>query len=235
MPLHADHNAPPLNPLPPVVWLMVAPVVLVELALTLGERGLVGGREAIGWGAGAFADWAFFGTVLDGMLANGRFPPEELARFVTYPFVHGSFTHAVFAVVFLLALGKFVGEVFRAWAVLTVFLGASVVAALAYGLALDTPQPLYGALPGAYGLIGALTYILWARLGALRADRRRAFLLIGFLMGFQLVIGLIYFIFRGWADWSWLADLTGFAAGFALSFVVRPGGWQAVLVRLRQP
>ena len=46
--------------------------------------------------------------------------------------MHGSFTHALFVVVILLALGKMVGEVFRWWAVLVVFFGAAVVGALAY-------------------------------------------------------------------------------------------------------
>lgn len=233
--MNPDYNTPPFNPLPPVVWILAAPVALIELALSLGQRGLVGGREAIGWRSGAITDWGFFDTVFEWMLANRQFPPGEVVRLVAYPFVHGSFTHALIAVVFLLALGKFVGEVFRPWAVLAVFFGSSALAALVYGLLLDTRQPLYGAFPGAYGLIGALTYILWARLGAMRADRSRAFLLIGFLMAFQLVIGLVYFIGRGVTDWNWLADLAGFAAGFGLSFVVRPGGWQAVLARLRQP
>ncbi len=49
-----------------------------------------------------------------------------LRRFVTYAFVHGSFTHAIFAGVLLLALGKFVGEVLGEVAVLVVFLVATV-------------------------------------------------------------------------------------------------------------
>jgi len=233
--MNPDHAAPPLNPLPPVVWALALPIVAVEAVLSLGQRGLAGGREAIGWRTGAITDWGFFDTVFEWMLENRHFPLWDVARLFTYPFVHGSFTHALFALVFLLALGKFVGEVFRPAAVLAVFFGSAALAAVVYGLLLDTRQPLYGAFPAVYGLIGAFTYILWARLGAVNADRRRAFLLIGFLMAFQLVIGLIYFVFEGWADWTWLADLSGFGAGFLLSFLVRPGGWQAALRRLRQP
>jgi membrane associated rhomboid family serine protease len=63
----------------------------------------------------------------------------------------------------------------------------------------------------------------------MHADRARAFTLIGFLMGIQLVFGLL---FGGGLDW--VADLAGFVAGFALSFVVAPGGVSQILARMRQ-
>ncbi|MDH3263300.1 MAG: rhomboid family intramembrane serine protease [Paracoccaceae bacterium] len=233
--MNPDYNAPPLNPLPPVVWLLALPIAAVEIVLGLGARGIVGGPEATGWRLAALQDYAFLDPVFDWMLENASFPPEYLMRFVTYPFVHGNFTHALLALVFLLALGKFVGEVFRAWALLAVFFAAAIVGALAYGLILDTRVPLFGAYPAIYGLIGAFTFILWARLGAMQADRRRAFLLIGFLMLFQLVFGIVNWLIFGSASFDWVADLAGFGAGFVLSFVVSPGGWAAMLARLRQP
>ncbi len=39
-----DHNAPPLNPLPPVVWLLALPVIAMELVLNLGAGGWLAGR-----------------------------------------------------------------------------------------------------------------------------------------------------------------------------------------------
>ncbi len=233
--MNPDYNAPPLNPLPPVVWLLALPIAAAEIVLSLGARGIVGGPEAMGWRLAALQDYAFLDPVFDWMLENGTYPPEYLLRFVSYPFVHGNFTHALIAIVFLLALGKFVGEVFRAWAFLAVFFGAAVAGALAYGIVLDTRVPLVGAFPAVYGLIGAFTFILWARLGAIQADRRRAFLLIGFLMLFQLVFGIVNWLLFGSASFDWVADLAGFAAGFLLSFVVSPGGWAGLLARLRQP
>jgi membrane associated rhomboid family serine protease len=233
--MNPDYNAPPLNPLPPVVWLLVLPIVAVEIVLSLGTRGIVGGPAATGWRLAALQDYSFFDPAFEWMLENRTFPPELLVRFISYPFVHGSFTHALLAVVFLLALGKFVGEVFRAWALVAVFFASAIAGALAYGLVLDTRVPLFGAYPAVYGLIGAFTFILWARLGAMRADRRRAFVLIGFLMLFQLVFGIVNWLLFGSTSFVWVADLAGFGAGFLLSFVVSPGGWSAVLRRLRQP
>ena len=150
-------------------------------------------------------------------------------RFVTYGFVHVSPTHALFVGVFILALGKFVAEVFRPWAILAVFFAAEIVAGLVYSVIPGVHLALVGGYPAAYGLIGAFTFILSARLGAMNANRARAFVMIGMLLGFQLLLGLI---FGGSPDW--VADLAGFATGFLLSFVVAPGGPAYLLARLRQ-
>ncbi|WP_343116649.1 rhomboid family intramembrane serine protease [Ostreiculturibacter nitratireducens] len=219
----------PLNEIPPVVWALLIPVVAVEVVVAAGASGFVGGPGAVGWRLDALQRFAFSPEILKYMLETGAWPAEHVMRFVTYLFVHGSTTHAVFASVFVLALGKFVGEVFRAWAVVAVFFTSAIVGALAYSAIPDLRVPLFGAYPAVYGLIGAFTFILWARLGAEHANRYRAFTLIGFLMGIKLVFGLL---FGGGLDW--VADLAGFVAGFALSFVVSPGGWTAVVARLRQ-
>ncbi len=60
------------------------------------------------------------------------------------------------------------------------------------------------------------------------ANQSRAFTLIAFLMGIQLVFGLI---FGGSKDW--VADLAGFATGFALSFFLAPGGWARMRGKMR--
>ncbi|RYI13853.1 MAG: rhomboid family intramembrane serine protease, partial [Acetobacteraceae bacterium] len=44
-----DHNAPPLNPLPWVVWVLALPMIAMEVVLSLGAAGIVGGPQAIGW------------------------------------------------------------------------------------------------------------------------------------------------------------------------------------------
>ncbi len=221
-------NASPVNPLPRVVIALFAVVMGIEALFSLGAQGIIGGPQAIGWRLGAMQGYAFSAEIFQWMLANGRWPAEHLARFVTYPFIHGNFTHALFAGVMLLALGKFVGEVFRGWAVLAVFFGASIGGAAVYGLLAGSPIPLIGAFPGVYGLIGAFTYLLWLRLGQEGGPQIRAFTLIAFLMGIQLIFGIL---FGGSRDW--IADLSGFVFGFALSFVVSPGGFARLRERLR--
>lgn len=223
-----DPSAPPLNPLPPVVWLLALPILGVEIAFQLGAEGLAGGPGAVGWRLEAVQRVAFAPQLLDWMLATGRWPAEHLLRFIAYPFVHVSFSHMLFVLVFLLALGKFVGEVFAGWAVAAVFLGSALGGALLYRLAAPEGVALVGGYPAVYGLIGAFTFILWTRLAEVGANRWRAFLLIGFLLGVQLLFGLI-----AGAGREWVADAGGFAAGFALSFLVSPGGWRRALAAIR--
>ena len=94
---------------------------------------------------------------------------------------------------------------------------------------LQLDAPLIGAYPPVYGLIGSFTFLLWVGLAAAGANKYRAFSMIGFLLGVQLLFGLL---FGGGSEW--IADLAGFAAGFALSFVVSPGGWAKVMAMIRQ-
>ncbi len=83
--------------------------------------------------------------------------------------------------------------------------------------------PLIGGYPAVYGLVGAFTFLIWTRLAAENANRMRAFTLIGMLLLFQLVFGLIF----GGAGLGWIAEIAGFGFGFALSFVLVDGAWPA--------
>ena len=218
----------PFNALPPVIAALALVIGGVELVLSAADRGLAGGAGAVGWRLAAFERFGVFGTVLDQMVARGDYPPEHLMRLVTYPFVHGGFVHALFAVVFLLAMGKFAGELFAGWKLAVLFFASSVFGALVWWIATNDPYPLIGAYPGAYGLIGAFTFILWAGL-SLRGERRaQAFRLIVFLIGIQI---LFFGLFGG--TYSFVAEIAGFVAGFALSFVLAPGGWAALKAKLR--
>ena len=225
-----DRNAPPLNPLPWIVWALALPLIAVELVVQLGERGVVGGPMAIGWRSEAINYFAFVPDILRTGWSYGGWTPDALWRFFRYVLVQGNLMAAVFAVVLLLALGKMVGEIFRWWAVVVVALGAAAAGALAYGfLTPEARVPLIGAYPAVYGLIGAFTFLLWVNLARTGANKYRAFSLIGFLLLFQLIFGVIF-----GGGWDWIADVTGFAAGVLLSFVVSPGGWSRVMDKMRQ-
>ncbi|MFN5997961.1 MAG: rhomboid family intramembrane serine protease [Paracoccaceae bacterium] len=225
-----DPNAPPLNPLPWIVWVLALPLIAMELVLSLAERGLVGGAQGIGWRLQAVERFGLFPELLKYQWETGGQPLEELHRLVSHTLVHGSFTHAIFAVVMLLALGKWVGEIFRWWGVLVVVLGSAAVGALAYGLLIpDLRVPLIGAYPAVYGLIGAFTFQIFTNLAKVGANKYRAFSLIGALLFIQFLFGVLF-----GGGWEWVADVAGFAAGFLLSFVVSPGGFQRVLDQIRQ-
>lgn len=227
--MHKDLNAPPLNPLPTAVWLLALPIAAMEVVLSAGASGLLANPAAEGWRLDAVQRFAFFPDLMRRMIEAGQFPWQGMLRLVSYPLVHGGFTHALMAVVILLALGKMVGEVFRTWAMVLVFLGSALVGALAYAMVPGLSTPLIGAYPAVYGLIGAFTFLLWVNLAAKGANQYRAFSLIGLLLGIQLLFGLLF-----GGGFEWVADIAGFATGFVLSFVVSPGGWARVKAKLRR-
>lgn len=215
-----DHNQPPLNPLPPAVWLLVTPMIALELLFNLGANRLMGGPNAIGWRARAIEDFGIWPAYWRQQSAAGAFDLELLGRFFTYPFLHINPTHAIFAIVILLALGKYVGEVFHSAKTLAVFFISGAAGALAYVSLPWIEPPLYGAYPGDYGLIGAFSYLLWVKLAGTGLNQLRAFSMIGFLLAVQLIFGIF---FGGGPEW--VADIIAFLVGFGLSFVLIPGGF----------
>jgi membrane associated rhomboid family serine protease len=227
--MQTDNNAAPLNPLPVAVWLLALPIIAMELVVGLAAAGLIGGQSGIGWRQDAVQLLAFSPDLMREMMTRGDYAPEHVLRLISYPLVHLNFTHAAFVVVFLLALGKMVGEVFRPWALIAVFLGAAVAGAMSFTLLPFIHSPLIGGYPAVYGLIGAFTFILWTNLANTDTNQYRAFSLIGALMGIQLIFGLIF-----GGGWEWIAELSGFFTGFALSFVVSPGGWARVRAKIRE-
>jgi membrane associated rhomboid family serine protease len=182
----------------------------------------------VGWRLAAIQDYGFSNRAMTWMIENGVLRGDYLVRFVTYPFIHANFMHALFGAVMALALGKFVGERMAQWAVVVLFFASSFLGAVVYGLLFPDGPGLIGAFPGVYGLIGGFTYLVWLRLGELGERQVRAFTMIGFLLAIQLVFGLMY-----GGGTTWIADVAGFAAGFLLSFLLVPGGWRKIRARIR--
>lgn len=227
--MSSPESQPAVNPVAPVVVALFLLIIGVEAIFWLGANGVIGGPDAIGWRSLAIQDYAFSDRVFDWMAENGRWLPEHLMRFVTYPFVAPSFTHAIIGAVMLIALGKMVGDNYAGWATLALYIVPCIGGALAYGVLLDTPLFLAGPFVGVYGLIGGYTYIMWVHLGALGQQQIQAFMLIAFLMGAQLLFGLL---FGGGPDW--LADLAAFVTGLVLAVAVAPGSFGRFLARIRR-
>lgn len=223
----------PLNPLPPVLWALVLPVIAGEILFFLGRTGLVGGAEGIGLRLNALGMAAFPPEWVQRVWQLGAIDWNQFYRILSYSFVNGSATQGLFVVVFTLALGNMIAREFRPWAVIALFLGSAIGGAVAYAAAVamlpGRPAPLVGGYPAVYGMVGGFTFLLWARLGAVRANRMRAFVLIGMLLAFQLVFAIVF----GGAGRGWIADIAGFATGFLLSFVLVDGGMRRVLRQVR--
>lgn len=224
---HSDDPSP-FNSMPAPVWALFLMIAGVEGLFSLGEAGLIGGPGAVGWRLTAINDYGFSGAAFNFMVENGRLLPDQMLRFVTYPFVHGSFTSMLFAGVLLLAMGKMTGEVMGGWAVVLLFVLCGIFGALAFGLFTNQAW-MIGAYPSVYGLIGAYTFLMWQKLAATGGQQRQAFTLIGFLMGVQLVFGIFFEV-----GYTWVAELAGFATGFVLSAIVMPGGVARMVSVLRR-
>ncbi|QMU58024.1 MAG: rhomboid family intramembrane serine protease [Boseongicola sp.] len=228
----SDNNPqmqPVFNTLPSSVVVLALAIFAVEVLFSLGTRGIVGGPGAVGWRLEAWTEFGFFAPLLEQMVDRQEWFTSELKRFVTYPFVHLSFTHTVFVAVFLLALGKLVGEVMGNITVLVVFFASSIFGALIYAGLTGDSRPLVGGYPGVYGLIGAYSFILWVTLGTRGQSQWQAFSLIGILMSIQLLFGLLF-----GAGNDWVAEFSGFLMGFAISPILVPGGFSRLLNKMRQ-
>lgn len=218
----------PVNDLPVVIVGIVLIAMAVELVFQAASIGLLGGAGGIGWRMQYVQEYAFVPSVIE-VMKFGDYGFDVLRRFVTYPFLHIDLTHMLFAGALMLALGKFVGDLFSPMNTVILFLVSTIFAALIYGTLVSGNYPLVGLYPPVYGFIGAYTYLVWLRLGAMGQNQLAAFRLIGILLGLQLVFGLIF-----GANPTWIAELAAFFVGFAAATVLAPGGWTALLRRMRR-
>jgi len=124
--LNPDANAPPFNPLPQVVILLALLIAAPEIIFQLGEAGLIGAPTGSGWRFMIANQFGFSNQVMFNMWEAGHYPMNGLIRFVGYMFVHPNVLSAVFSVVFVLSLGKFVGERMSWLSVLVIYFGSGI-------------------------------------------------------------------------------------------------------------
>ncbi|MEM9348845.1 MAG: rhomboid family intramembrane serine protease [Pseudomonadota bacterium] len=207
-----------VNPIPPPILALVATIIGIELYFWLGERGVLGGQLGITFRANAFEDYAFINRLWAFMAETGAWSFDGLQRLITYAFINFGFLQAVFSCVFILAFGKFVGDVIGGARALAIFLVSSIGAAAVYGTTFPNEGVLVGSFPGAYGLLGGYTYILFLMLDHADENRLQAFRLVGVLAALQIIFG-----FFGSAPY-WAADIAGAAVGFVTAAAMGPGG-----------
>ncbi|MCH2075872.1 MAG: rhomboid family intramembrane serine protease [Rhodobacteraceae bacterium] len=225
----AYQEPPAVNPIPPAVLALTAIIIGIEIVFWLASRGVLGGAAGIGWRLAAFEDYAFIPRYLAFMIQEGSWSVDGLKRFITYAFINQSFLSAVFSSVFILAFGKFIGDIAGGARALFIFVVSAVGAALLYGVIFPNQPPLVGSFPGAYGLLGGYTYILFATLDRADQNRLQAFRLVGMLAALQLAFGVI---FPG--PPYWLADLAGALVGFLAAATMNPGGIARIVELLRR-
>ena len=220
---------PVVNPLPPVVVALALAIFAVELLLSAGARGVVGGPSAVGWRTEAIQSYGFFAPLLEYIVQQKLWTTPELIRFVSYPFIHLGFSHVLFVIIFLLTLGKLVAEALGGLAVVVTFFVSAAFGALVFAGLTGDPSPLVGGYPAVYGLIGTYTFILWISYGHTGQNQYQAFTLIGFLLGIQLFFG----VFFGSSN-DWVAEVAGFIVGFLIAPFVARGGLRRLFAKMRQ-
>lgn len=210
----------PFNPVSPVVLALVGAMVLVELVLQAGERGLVGGPDAIGWRLELVRNFGFHQAVFDHILKGGKIEPKVIWPFLSYLFVPRGFPGLLVSAALILGMGKMISDRFSGVAVLVLFVSCGLAGALVFGV-FSAPGgfPLIGAYPVFYGFIGTFT---WIRVSDLRAEGNSilpAFSAIGMFVVFRGVFAIIYGLGN-----DWTADLAGVTTGFLLAYVLAPDG-----------
>ena len=212
----ADGDSAPINPLPPVVVILVVLIAAVEAIFQLGEAGIIGGATGPAWRILIADQFGFANAAVYLMWDTGQYPADLLVRFVSYMFIHTGFVAALFSVVFILALGKFVGERVHWLVFLLIFFGSGILAALAQAIVMGPTMAMPGAGAASYGLIGALSWILFTEQRAAGQNGLRAFRLIAAL-GILLAVFSVMF-----GGHDWFERVAGFAIGFVICAVLRP-------------
>ena len=212
---------PAVNPLPPAV-------IILFLIILVGEI-YVAGAEASLWGSfdariNLIRQFSFMPEGFGRALSSGILVPELFWRMITYPFLHVSLMQGIFASVFILAMGKFVGEVLGNIAVMAIFFASAIFAALGFALFTSSSFPLFGGFPAAYGLIGAFTFVLFSRTEGLLSQQLAAFRLLGALM----VINIGFSLLQNGPP-LWVAELSGAITGFVSAAIIHPDGIRFII------
>ena len=220
-----DPTTPAVNPLPAAVIILVLIVVLGECYMAGAEANLWGRSDAR---ISLIRHVAFLPEVFQRSLSAGIWVPELFLRLITYPFVHGSLIQAIFASVFTLAMGKFVGEVLGNFAIILIFFTSAIFAALGYAFLTDDSFPLFGGFPAAYGLIGAFTFVLFSKSFGILSQQFLSFRLLAILM----IINISFALFQS-GPALWVAELSAAVTGFVAATIIHPGGIRLIIGKFR--
>ena len=210
-----------VNPLPPAVIILFLIIVGGEIYVAGAEASLWGNFDAR---INLIRQFSFMPEGFGQALSSNLLVPELFWRMITYPFLHGSLMQGIFSSVFILAMGKFVGEVLGNIAVIAIFFASAIFAALGFALFTSSSFPLFGGFPAAYGLIGAYTFVLFSRTNGLMSQQLIAFRLLGILM----LINIGFSLLQNGPP-LWVAELSGAVTGFVSAAIIHPGGIRFII------
>ena len=182
----------------------------------------------------AVVSFGFWPGQVEIQVDDGSFGFLDMFAFVTYPFIHLSAVNAVFSILFVLVVHRFVLGLVREVSCLAIFLGSSAFGALGYYFFAGIDFPLIGASPGYLGLFGvaaAIAVLIGRSAGesSLNPIARTVLILPALLIGFEVIASLL---FGGRS--RWVADLAGFSAGFLLAPLVLDIPYSRLVAKIMQ-
>ncbi len=196
----------------PVLLVIIAAYILIELILQLGDAGVFGVprfRSTVYENAGFWP----------GLLGNWRpnYSYQPILMFLTYGFLHSGLVHLLVNMITLGSLGPAVIDRVGTAKFLIVFVASILGGAAGFAAFTDTFRPMVGASGALFGLAGALLAWDYIDRFTLRERLWPVVRVIGFLIVLNIVL---YFAMDRLLAWE--AHLGGFVAGWIAAMLVDP-------------
>lgn len=194
----------PYTPLPRGLVILSAVIALIEIVLSLADRGILFDP---GLRLQAFALGAFWSGLLHAEL-RPIYSAQPVAMFFTHALLHGGFLHMAMNTAILLALGRFVEGAYTPKAILPLFFAGALGGGAAYGLLSSGPYPMVGASGAVFAFLGIWVTWDWRRHRRAHVSVRPIVVRVLALAGLNLV-----FFFGLDGMLAWQAHLGGFLVG----------------------
>lgn len=193
------------TPMPRSLLALVGIIALIEVVLSLADRGILGSpllRLQV------FEAGAFWSPLLHG--AQPLFAAQPVTMFLSHALLHGGLLHMAMNMTILLALGRFVSDRYGEAPILPLFAGGAVAGGAVFGLLSPQGIPMVGASGAVFAFLGLWIVWDWRRHRANRVPVRPVATRVAVLAGLNVVF---YVALGGLLAWE--AHLGGFLAGIA--------------------
>lgn len=191
---------------------LIVVCVVIELALTLGDWGLL---PIDRMRSSAYEYGGFWPGLLDNWKPNYSVQPYTM--FLTYSFLHGGLIHLAVNMLTLWSLGRAVVERVSLRGFVLLYSGSIFGGALGYAVLASGLRPMVGASGALFGLAGGL--LAWTYVD--RFSRRERLLPVAQAVILLILLNLVLW----WAmsgQLAWETHLGGFISGWILALLINP-------------
>ncbi len=192
-------------PMPPALLVLVAVIALIEVALSLADRGILFDPSLR---SRVIVVGAFWASLLRG--DTPLYAAQPVTMFLSHAFLHGGLLHMVMNMTILLALGRFTADHYGPRVILPVFCLGAIGGGAVFGMIADGSYPMVGASGAVFAFLGLWIAWDWRRYRQAGISTGPVLRRVGVLVLINVVtlIGL-----QGMLAWE--AHLGGFLVGFA--------------------